>query len=409
MEYSVELYLLKLLLDPKAFKQYGSSLHLKFIRDNNRLLGSIFESVAAYHEKFPDEVLQPSDLQVWVVSLYPSLSETDIKLLEKISSRLEDIEVKPEIAEQYVQTHLQRVKATELAILAHKVSEGQEPFEKLVSAVPTTVSGGNSGKAVAVNLDGLIEQVITTPGLRFRLKTLSRMLGSLRIGDFGFIFARPETGKTTLLTSEVSYFLDQVESPILWINNEERDSKVLLRLYQSYFGVTQDELLKNRERYGKAFPQGKIWFPDPGAVHRRDIDRVCAALNPSLIIIDQLDKIKGFANDRDDIALAAAYQWARELSKCYAPVLAVSQAGAEAEGKKYLEMDHVFGSKTGKQGEADWMLGIGKTHLEGMENVRHLHVVKNKLVQDVEMDPKMRHGKADVVIIPEIGRYKDYD
>jgi hypothetical protein len=53
------------------------------------------------------------------------------------------------------------------------------------------------------------------------------------------------------------------------------------------------------------------------------------------------------------------------------------------------------------------MLGIGKTHQEGMENVRHFHIVKNKLIQDAEMDPTMRHGKADVLIVPEIGRYKE--
>lgn len=409
MEYGPELYILKLFLDPSFHAKYSGYVQQKFIQDNNKLLGQLFQAVGEFHAKFPNQTLSCTDLQVWYLSLFPSISETDRKLLEKVCVNIGTIEVDVSIAEEYLRTHIERVKATELAILALKVSEGKEPYGNLQRKFSESnlESKLETGRFVSDELDGLIEAQITTPGLRFRLPTLRRMLGSLRKGDFGFIFKRPETGGTTLLASEVSYFLDQCERPILWINNEEQDRKVLLRIWQAYFGVTQDELVKHKNKYASTFPRGRILFPEPSCLHRRDVERVCASINPSLIVIDQLDKVKGFSNDRNDIELTAAYQWARELSKTHAPVLAVSQAGASAEGKKYLTMDDVFGSKTGKQGEADWMLGIGKTHQEGMENVRHFHVVKNKLVQDSEMDASMRHGKADVLIIPEIGRYKD--
>lgn len=407
MEYGPELYILKLFLDPSFHAKYSGYVQQKFIQDNNKLLGQLFQAVGEFHAKFPNQTLSCTDLQVWYLSLFPSISETDRKLLEKVCVNIGTIEVDVSIAEEYLRTHIERVKATELAILALKVSEGKEPYDKLRKSLQEEQPMDVGGSFVSDALEGLIEAQITTPGLRFRLPTLRRMLGSLRKGDFGFIFKRPETGGTTLLASEVSYFLDQCERPILWINNEEQDRKVLLRIWQAYFGVTQDELVKNRIKYQNAFPKGKVLFPDPSGGHRRDVERICSSINPSLVVIDQLDKVKGFSNDRNDIELTAAYQWARELSKTHAPVLAVSQAGASAEGKKYLTMDDVFGSKTGKQGEADWMLGIGKTHQEGMENVRHFHVVKNKLVQDSEMDASMRHGKADVLIIPEIGRFKD--
>lgn len=408
MDYTPELYLLKLFLQPSWHAKYSSYIS-KFTHDNNRLLGQLFDATTSFHAKYPNQTLVPTDLQIWFLSQFPSCSETDRKLLGKMVETLDHLEVDVVLAEEYIRSYVERVRATELAILALKVSEGKETYGKLVEHFKGHSEVETGGGFVSDDLDGLVEAQITTPGLRFRLPTLRRMLGSLRKGDFGFIFKRPETGGTTLLASEVSFFLDQVgEAPILWINNEEQDRKVLLRIWQSYFGVTQDELVgKNRGKYKEAFPKGKILFPEPSAIHRRDIERVCASTNPSLIVIDQLDKVKGFSNDRNDIELTAGYQWARELSKQYAPVLAVSQAGASAEGKKYLTMDDVFGSKTGKQGEADWMLGIGKTHQEGMENVRHFHVVKNKLVQDSEMDASMRHGKADVLIIPEIGRYKE--
>ena len=66
------------------------------------------------------------------------------------------------------------------------------------------------------DLELLYNESIKQQGLRWRLQTLNKMLGSLRKGDFGFIFARPETGKTTFLTSEITHFAIQAEKPILW-------------------------------------------------------------------------------------------------------------------------------------------------------------------------------------------------
>jgi replicative DNA helicase len=412
MDYSVELYLLKLFLDPVFHKKYHSFVQSKFVSDNSQILGQLFESVGEYHKNFPDKQLETSDLQVWYLSLFPSISPQDRSLLAKLCENLSSVEAKPELAEKYIQSHIDRVRATEIVAHALKVSEGKGDFSGLVDRIKA-----NQDNAVAVTeqyvsdeLDSLIEAQVSTPGLRFRLKTLRRMLGSLRKGDFGFIFKRPETGGTTLLASEVTFMAEQVQNPILWINNEEQDQKVLLRCYCAYFGITLDELARNRKKYSDMYRSGiggRILLPDPPAFHRRDVERYCANFKPSLIVIDQLDKVKGFNEDRDDLELTAKYQWARELSKEYAPLIGVCQAGVTAEGKKYLTMDDVNGSKTGKQGEADWILGVGKTHQPGLENVRHFHVVKNKLVGDSDSDPAWRHGKADVLIAPTIARYSD--
>lgn len=412
MEYGVELYLLKLFLDPVFHKKYHSFVQTRFVNDNNKILGQLFDSVSAFHKDFPDKKLETTDLQVWYLSLFPSISPQDRSLLAKLCENLATIEAKPEMAERYIQSHIDRVRATEIAIQALKVSEGKGDFSSLADKFK---AGQDTAIAVTEQyvsdeLDNLIEAQVSTPGLRFRLKTLRRMLGSLRTGDFGFIFKRPETGGTTLLASEVTFMAEQVERPILWINNEEQDQKVLLRCYCAYFGITLDELARNRKKYAELYREnlgGRILLPNPPAFHRRDVERLCAAIKPSLIVIDQLDKVKGFNEDRDDLELTAKYQWARELAKEYAPLIGVCQAGVTAEGKKYLTMDDVNGSKTGKQGEADWILGVGKTHQPGLENVRHFHVVKNKLVGDTDSDPAWRHGKADVLIAPEIARYSD--
>ena len=276
-------------------------------------------------------------------------------------------------------------------------------------------SNKNTAEFVTNDLETLYNDTFATPGLRWRLKALNERLGSLRKGDFGFIFARPETGKTTFLASEVSYMASQLkpgDGPILHFNNEEQGKKVKIRYYQSALGVTLPELMSNREGNQKKYLEvtngGQIQILDNAEIHRNRVNQICATLRPSLIIFDQIDKVKGFAADREDLRLGAIYIWARELAKVYCPVIGVCQADGTAEGVKYLTMEHVANAKTSKQAEADFILGIGCVHDPVFEFVRYFNISKNKLQGDEDTNPKLRHGRFECLIRPEIGRYEEY-
>lgn len=233
----------------------------------------------------------------------------------------------------------------------------------------------------------------------------------MRPGDFGFIFARPECGKTTFVASEISYIVQQVTKPILWFNNEEQSQKVVNRAYQAALGWTKEDIQRNPRLARKKYlelTKDNIKIIDSVGLHRKEYGTFLKKYCPSLIVFDQLDKIRGFTDDRYDLELKAIYQWARDLAKEYScPVIGVCQAGGSAEGKKYLDMDDVDSGKTGKQGEADFIIGIGKEHKIGMENIRGFNICKNKLTGDADTDPKLRHLMTDVLIQPEIARYKD--
>lgn len=265
--------------------------------------------------------------------------------------------------------------------------------------------------AVTNDLEELIEQAYTEQGYRWRLDCLNKSLGSLRRGDFGFIFARPESGKTTFLASECSQFLGgSTDGTICWFNNEEQGSKVMLRVYQAYFGVTIEQLLSNPGRYKGEFlsrTMGRFRLFDSGTLSRKDVETVIKQYNPSIVIYDQIDKIKGFANDRDDLRLGSIYQWARELAKGNHAAIGVCQADGSAEGVRYLTMDHVANAKTSKQAEADWILGIGKSHNETEENIRFLNISKNKLLGDKDSNPNLRHARFEVLLRAEVARYED--
>ena len=144
---------------------------------------------------------------------------------------------------------------------------------------------------------------------------------------------------------------------------------------------------------------------DSSSIHRNYVYKLCKQQEPSLILFDQIDKLKGFGDDRNDLLLGDIYIWARELAKEFAPVIGVCQAGASGENKMWLDMNDVVNAKTAKQAEADWILGIGAVHES--QTLRYMNISKNKLSGGPMTKPESRHGRFTTIIKPEIGRYDD--
>jgi hypothetical protein len=198
--------------------------------------------------------------------------------------------------------------------------------------------------------------------------------------------------------------------PIIWFNNEEQGSKVKLRCYQASLGLNMTQLFANLQANQEAYlakTKGKHKIFDSAQIHKHTVEQVCKQYKPSLVIFDQIDKIQGFTNDREDLRLGAIYMWARELAKEHCPVIAVCQADGTGEGQKWLTMANVANAKTSKQAEADWIVGIGKISDPGYENLRFLHASKNKLIGDDDSLPDLRHGRKEVLINANIARYED--
>jgi len=305
----------------------------------------------------------------------------------------------------------------ELASAALAGSEGKKTVEdilQLVEQLTQEKEQANNDPFVSTSLSELYDDAYKHQGLRWRLSSLNQSLGSLRGGDFGFIFARPETGKTTFLADQSTYFteqLDDTDGPGLWFNNEEQHKKVMLRCIQAALGVTMQEIAKDirgyEEQY-KRITKDKLKLPNFDTTHKREMEALCKDVKPSFIIIDQVSKVRGFNNDREDLRLGAAFEWARDLAKEFdCPVIGVNQADGSGEGKKYLDMSNVANSKTAVQAEADFILGIGKSNDQGFELIRHFNISKNKLAGDESSDPSKRHAKWDALIQPDIARFRD--
>jgi replicative DNA helicase len=270
----------------------------------------------------------------------------------------------------------------------------------------------NDVEFVTTDIELLMEQEVEIPGLKWRLKCLNQSLGVLRKGNFGHIFARVETGKTAMWVSESTYMAEQVTNPILIFFNEEGGRDVVFRMYNAVTGMTYSEISANPKRAKAIWEQkigDKIKFIDqPAQVERKSIEKYVEKINPDLIIIDNMDKVKGFAGDREDMRLHEIYKWGREIAKTQCPVISVGQADATGHNSMYLDESQMANSKTGKPSELDFIIGIGRIDKVGYEDVRYINIPKNKLRGSSDSVEAFRHMRGkEVLLRPMLSIYED--
>lgn len=404
------LVILLLLLKAEYRNKYYSSINLPFIKENYPDLYKFYVAIKELPESLDASL---SDLELQHSVLYPNAKQNAV---QGVLEALRGISYSETVALSALETIYQREQALLLAKEAIKFSDGQDNYIEIQTrfsclSEPRDSSNPEELSFVSDDIELLHQEENVIPGLHWHLSSLNEVLGPLRKGDFGFIFARPETGKTTFLVHAATTMSKQTEHPILWFNNEERGSKVMKRCYQSLFGITLTTLYSNLTKFKQQFQEitkSNIKIYDKARITKKEVEDLCKQVNPSLIIFDQIDKIEGFDGERYDLMLKKLYQWARELAKTYGPVIAVCQAGGTGDNKKWLTLNDVDSSHTAKQGEADWVLGIGRVDKEGLEEIRYLHVSKNKLDGDPNTTKEdRRHDKWEVLIKPEIGQYAD--
>lgn len=298
----------------------------------------------------------------------------------------------------------QRELAYELALLSADVAEGKKSIDDILSLVKQferVIKAKDN--YVTDDIEDICSDLDAETGVPFRLKALQNATNGLRGGDFAVFFARTNAGKTTWLASEVSHMAEHVDRSILWFNNEERGKKVKRRIIQASLGWTDEQIIVDKDKTLSNYlkkTKGLIKLKDDAFITHYDIDNLVEAEKPSLIVIDQIDKVKGFRHEtRADQSLGNIYIWARELAKKYdIPVIGVTQASASGEGKAWLTTEDIADSKTSKPAEADLLVGIGKKNSEGSENLRHLNIIKNKLTgQEIRIDCKINANIARYV------------
>ena len=251
-------------------------------------------------------------------------------------------------------------------------------------------------------------------GLRWRMDCLNECMRPLRWGDFLIVAGRPDKGKTTFLASEVSHFATQLlgGQTVVWLNNEGPGQRVKQRLYQAAVGLTLSKMIEAHAAgdlvpmYDKLMGmKDRMRVFDIHGMDTVSVERIIETNAAGVVVYDMIDKIRGFGDSaRTDLGLEKMYDWARELCVKHQCVgIATSQISVEGDGLLFPTMPMLKDSKTGKQGACDVQIMIGASNEPGMQNIRGIGVVKNKL----RREGKPQDPQARVEFKPQIARFAD--
>lgn len=162
-----------------------------------------------------------------LANLLFALSNKDKDYYLGVIENLKDLEVSPETTYTLINSILSNKQLKEISLAAYDVTQGKLEIAKMSDMLSgflktqEVAAKEEKFEFISDDLEELADSAVKQQGLRWRLSTLNQMLGSLRKGDFGFIFARPETGKTTFLASETTFMAEQLSpdsGPIIWFN-----------------------------------------------------------------------------------------------------------------------------------------------------------------------------------------------
>ena len=263
-------------------------------------------------------------------------------------------------------------------------------------------------------IEDLLQEDLDDSGLRWRIDSLNRSMRGLRPGDFGIVAGRPDRGKTTMLTSEISYMAPQLPSDknVLWLNNEGPSGRIVKRIWQSALNLTVSEMVRLSEqgRLRDSYEESvgrldRIRVVNVHNMHVGQVEEIIDNSNPGIIVYDMIDKIRGFQSEaRTDLVLEQMYDWGRNTAVKYGCVgLATSQISNEGDGLQWPTLGMLKDSKTGKQGACDFQLMIGALNDPEMNCYRYISLPKNKCRREGNpADPR-----ATVIFDAERGRYNE--
>jgi hypothetical protein len=248
----------------------------------------------------------------------------------------------------------------------------------------------------------------SSSGYYWRLEDLNKSLGTLNKGDFIIVAKRPEVGGTSFLVSEMAFMLEQMDGNAIIFNNEEAPAKVYSRMVSAALGIDYRKLLGDPAKYQAQYDtwRGKSeWdLVHDGQMTISSIHKQLEEKPYDLIGINVLLKVGGTHAEADHDKFQALGEECRRISQAYGPVIAIVQADPSAEGLQYIPQDRIYKSKTALQGEADGLIMIG-TDDPIIDDVRYIHVAKNKLPPAACTHTKFKHIKSQVDFSMDTGRF----
>lgn len=382
---SLESAIISFCLKAEAYDRVKNILDYQMFEEE---WGPIWKSLVEAHAKYDGDITV-TELKALFTTMNPVLTESARdRYLACLDSLTADCGTTSDLQYDIIKKFWMRNRARIISELSVKIFLGKSnEFGELKRLIESSAEDSLGEKTtyaeVSDDFDELLDSLSLNPEFPFSDLWISRHVPGMDRGHFGIIFARPETGKTTFVSHLAKDYIKQGLQVAVW-GNEEPAIRTKLRIIQSYYEITREEMHGRRAEIKEKVQEDitpHLTVLDSTGTSIQEIDDWCKINKPDVVFIDQMDKVRVDGKfNRGDEKLKEIYLQGREIAKRHGCLLwAVSQASAEGAGMVNLEYTYLDNSKTGKAGEADLIIGIGKSNDVNEANVeRHLCISKNK-------------------------------
>lgn len=381
----MEAQLIKLLLKHEFFNKVSGCLKPAMFSES---LQDVFEVLVESHATYKTDI-SLTELKALYLKKHTLTKPARLAFLNLMDCLEDEEEPNPEIAADILADMARKNKAREIGELSARLINGDASvsLETIKAALDTEEVTNPLDRLNVVTTDVAQLLHLDSPAnrFRFRLPPLQDHTRGAGRGHFAIIFARPESGKSSLAAYLVSGFLED-GLRVLYFCNEEPGHKIMLNHVRSVVSKTDLEMQADQADGKLNYTswnsiRDNIILVDAVGMSIEEANAVVASNKPDVVVFDQLDKFSvqgSFAATHE--RLKEVYVKAREIAKRNSCLgIGVCQASADAEGKRELTFDMMDMSKTGKAGEADLIIGVGKDAQVEENFRRYLTLSKNKL------------------------------
>ena len=406
----MELALLKTLVDRDFYKENRSLAREKIFRSKEtRNIKEILDKAMLDYEKD----FGTSDLEALFYSSNPTLTTAQRDVYRDLFRKLSDMSpLNSDVAQDVLRELNREDAANELMDISFKMSNGEitslYKIKEFIDRREEDFLPALKVNFEPMDIDSLLKKNELKFKWRFNIPTVAQLVPGCNEGQILVGAARPNTGKTSAhayLCAGPDGFAQQ-GAKIMVLANEEDTSRVSARYLTAACGMNIASIVKNRAKAESLFSpiKDRLKITDATGWDLDRVERAIKAYEPDIVIADMADKFQPEGKyTAHHEQLKATYIRFRIIAKQYGCVIfAMSQLSAEAEGKVFVNMSMLEGSKTGKASEADLLFCITKTPMvEGQQEdespERHWLVLKNKLTG--------KHGRVVTLLDPETATY----
>ena len=379
-------------------------------------LKKILSTIDKYYSNYSNNTIAWDSFSTFFFLVNPKLTETQELIYKNIFSSLcvpSSVSV-----DSLLNILSERYYAERIYFLTQEVVEGrraslldaQKEFDAYLRESKNV--SDIEAETVSEDLEALLREIEPGSGLRWRLDPLNVSLGELPAGRFVSFAGRPDAGKTALLCSEGSYLVQQLpeDKKLYYFCNEESGREVKRRFICSALNKTIEEVDSDKltawNDYVKLLGgnQDKVTIVRKRGLSASDVEHWLDRGDAGIILFDQLRKLQGFDSMAGVGKLESIFNLAREWAKEYAPLINVSQLGADASNVPYPTESMLYESKTAALGETDAHINIGWVQGSIPANLRYLNVVRNKFPRPG--DPDKRLAKYECLLDSDRARFK---